>query len=379
MLKTYILVVGLLLSLALTHKAMAQQELPCDMYLRSAKIYLKQSVPDLGSALKNLLAAPEKCRLSGEIDFMIGGIYADQNVYDKMVQYFDIALKKDPTLQKRIKDIKESKWSEVFKRGAQFLEKADHPQALKHFEIAILIDSSRYEAYYNAGIEALNLDSTSKARLLLEKAYKIVPENLNVKIVYARLILDQNKFQEASKIYEEIVKLDPKNKEALINLAMCYTSLGENQKSKAIYDTAIALGLGDKDLYFNRGLMKHIQAQGITSKIVEVRDSMVAHPNDKALVEKSNQLIAEQKKIFQSAESDFKKVVEMDSTDQEGWFRLGLVQWQLEKPGEAKGALEKVVKIEPQNKETWDLLSRVYTKLGMKKEAENAAQKAKSL
>lgn len=377
--KTYFLAVWLLANLALADKALAQQELPCDMYLRSAKIYLKQSVPDLESALKNLLAAPEKCRLTGEIDFMIGSIYADKNVYDKMVEYFNIALKKDPSLQKKIKDIKESKWSEVFKKGAQFLEKADHPLALKYFEIAIMIDSSRYEAYYNAGIEALNLDSSSKATLLLEKAYKTVPENPNVKTVYARVILNQNKFQEASKLYEEIVKQDPKNKEALINLAMCYTSLGENQKSLAVYDTAISLGLGDKDLYFNRGLMIHIQAQGITNKIVEARDSMVAHPNDKALVEKSHQLIAEQKKIFQSAESDFKKVVEMDSTDQEGWFRLGLVQWQLERPGEARGALEKVVKIEPQNKETWDLLSRVYTKLGMKKEAEEAAQKAKSL
>src|SRR5574341_107828 len=280
--KTYFLVVGLLANLALADKALAQQELPCDMYLRSAKIYLKQSVPDLESALKNLLAAPEKCRLTGEIDFMIGSIYADKNVYDKMVEYFNIALKKDPSLQKKIKDIKESKWSEVFKKGAQFLEKANqvgsimqysetaithdssrkkiveslnaaqrvdpslepqikkileskwndvwkvavellekssHRQALKSFETAIMIDSSRYEAYYNAGIEALNLDSSSKATLLLEKAYKTVPENLNVKTVYARVILNQNKFQEASKLYEEIVKQDPKNKEALINLA----------------------------------------------------------------------------------------------------------------------------------------------------------------
>ncbi len=379
MLKRKILATGLILNLALAYTALAQQELPCDMYLRSAKIYLKQATPDLESALKNLLAAPEKCRLTGEIDFMIGGIYADKNVYDKMVEYFDIAVKKDPSLQKRIKDIKESKWSEVFKKGAEFLEKADHPQALKFFEIAIMIDSSRYEAYVNAGIEALNLDSSAKATVLFEKAYKVAPQNLNAKVGYATILLNQQKFQEASAVYEEILKLDPKNKEALINLAMCYTRLGENQKSLAVYDTAIKLGLADKDLYFNRGLLKLTQAQEITKKIVEVRDSMLAKPNDKSLVEKSNQLITEQKKVFASAEPDFKKVVELDSLDQEGWFQLGFVQWQLERSQDAKTALEKVIKLQPANKETWELLSLVYTKLGMKKEAESAAQKAKSL
>src|SRR5574341_384951 len=217
--KTYFLVVGLLANLALADKALAQQELPCDMYLRSAKIYLKQSVPDLESALKNLLAAPEKCRLTGEIDFMIGSIYADKNVYDKMVESLNAAQRVDPSLEPQIKKILESKWNDVWKVAVELLEKSSHRQALKSFETAIMIDSSRYEAYYNAGIEALNLDSSSKATLLLEKAYKTVPENLNVKTVYARVILNQNKFQEASKLYEEIVKQDPKNKEALINLA----------------------------------------------------------------------------------------------------------------------------------------------------------------
>src|SRR4030066_906976 len=336
MLKRNILVAGLMLNAALAYSVLAQQELPCDMYLRSAKIYLKQSTPDLESALKNLLAAPEKCRLTGEIDFMIGGIYADENVYDKMVEYFDIARKKDPSLQKRIKDIKESKWSEVFKKGAEFLEKADDTLAMKHFETAILIDSSRFEAYINAGIGALNLNDSAKAEFLFEKAYKVAPDNLNAKTNYATFLLNRQKFKEATGVLEEVVKMDPKNKEALLNLAMCYSvlgeneksltsyksatvlleerqkadpknkdilidlamcysRLGENQKSLAIYDTAVALGLGDKDLYFNRGLLKLTQAQEMTKKIIQVRDSMLAKPNDKALVEKSNQLIAEQK------------------------------------------------------------------------------------
>ncbi len=413
------LIFTLIFSAVLTLSAAAQPELPCDMYLRSAKIYLGQKPPDLESALQNLLSSPEKCRKTGEIDFMIGGIYADKNELEKMVEFFDIALKKDPSLQKKIKDIKESKWGEVFKKGAEFLEKADHAQALKYFETAILIDSSRYEAYLNAGIEALNQNDSAKAGFLFEKAYKVAPGNLNAKVNYASFLFNQQKFKEASGVLEEIVKLDPKNKVALLNLAMCYTYLGENekslatykslavlleemrktdpknkdilidlsmsyaylgenQKSLAIYDTAISLGLGDKDLFFNRGLLKFTQAQEITKKIANVRDSMLAHPNNKVFVEKSTQLISEQKNILQSAATDFRKVVEMDSTDQDGWFRLGLVQWQLEKPADAKSSLEKVIKMEPQNKEIWDLLALVYTKLGLKKEAETAALKAKS-
>jgi len=378
MLKRKTLILALILNMGLASGLMAQPELPCDMYVRSARIYLGQKPPDLEAALQNLLSSPEKCRKSGEIDYMIGGIYADKNELVKMVEFFNIALKKDPSLQKKIKDIKESKWGEVFKKGAEFLEKADHAQALKHFETAILIDSSRYEAYLNAGIEAINLNEQEKAALLFEKVYKIAPQNLNVKVGYATILLDQQKFQEAAAVYQEILKLDPKNKEALISLAMCYTRLGENQKSLAIYDTAVVLGLADKDLYFNRGLLKLTQAQQMTKKIIEVRDSMLAHPNDKSLVEKSNQLIEEQKKIFATAEPDFKKVVEADSTDEEGWFQLGFVAWQLEKPAEAKSALEKVTMLRPESKESWELLALVYTKLGMKKEAESALQKAQA-
>lgn len=413
------LIFTLIFSVVVALSAWGQPELPCDMYLRSARIYLKQSPPDLESALKNLLSSPEKCRQTGEIDFMIGGIYADKNDYEKMVTFFNAALKKDPTLSKKIKDIRESKWGEVFKKGAEFLEKGNDTLAMKNFETAILVDSSRFEAYINAGIGALNLNDSAKAGFLFEKAYKVAPDNLNAKLNYATFLLNRQKFKEASGVLEEVVKLDPKNKEALLNLAMCYSylgeneksltvyksatvlleelrkadpknkdilidlamsyaRLGENQRSLAIYDTAIALGLGDKDLYFNRGLLKLTQAQEVTKKIIVVRDSMLAKPNDKALVEKSNQLIAEQKKIFASAEPDFKKVVEMDSTDQEGWFQLGFVEWQLEKPADARNALERVTRLYPESKESWELLALVYTKLGLKKEAETALQKAKN-
>ena len=421
MLNRKALIFTLIFSTVLALSVGAQPELPCDMYIRSAKIYLGQKPPDLESALKNLLSAPEKCKKTGEIDYIIGLIYADMNVYDKMIQFFNLAKTKqlDQTSKLKIDSVVVGKWGEVFKKGAEFLEKADHASALKHFETAIMIDSSRFEAYINAGVEALNLNDSAKAGFLFEKAYKVAPDNLNAKVNYATFLLNRQKFKEATGILEEVVKLDPKNKEALLNLAMCYSYLGENEKSLtsyksttilleelrkadpknkdvlidlamcyarldenqrslAIYDTAIALGLGDKDLYFNRGLLKLTQAQEMTKKIIEVRDSMLAKPNDKALVEKSNQLIAEQKKIFASAEPDFKKVVEMDSTDKEGWFQLGFVEWQLGKPAEARNALERVTKLFPESKESWELLALVYTKLGLKKEAETALQKAKN-
>ncbi len=415
------LICALIFSTVSAFSVKAQPELPCDMYIRSAKIYLGQKPPDLESALKNLLSAPEKCKKTGEIDYIIGLIYADMNIYDKMIQFFNLAKTKqlDQTNKLKIDSVLVGKWGEVFKKGAEFLEKADHASALKHFETAIMIDSSRFEAYINAGIGALNLNDSTKAGLLFKKAYLVAPDNLNVKLSYANFLFNQQKFKETSGVLEEVVKLDPKNKGALLNLAMCFSYLGENEKSLttyksvavlleeirktdpknkdllidlamsyarlgenhrslAIYDTAVALGLGDKDLYFNRGLLKLTQTQEITKKIIQVRDSMLARPNDKALVEKSNQLIAEQKKIFASAEPDFKKVVEMDSIDGEGWFQLGFVQWQLEKPAEARASLERVVKLQPQSKESWELLALVYTKLGLKKEAEISLQKTKT-
>ncbi len=369
---------SLTLVLALIIPLLAQQELPCDMYVRSAKIYLSQEPPDLESALKNLEAAPEKCKKTGDIDFMLGSIYADKNLYEKMVEAFNKAKKIDPSLEAKIKKTLESKWSEVWKKGVEFLEKSDHKQALKFFEISIRIDSSRFEPYINAGYEAFALKDTGKAGILFEKAYKLVPDNMSAKVGYATVLFNRQNFKDAAVIYEEILKQTPQDKETLINLAMCYSQLGEMEKCSALYDSAIVLGLGDKDIYFNRGLLKLSKAQHITSQIAAVRDSMLAKQNSKGWVEKLNKLITDQKKFFEQTEPDFLKVVAIDSTDQEGWYHLGFIQYQLEKNKEAKVALENSVKLAPQNQDGWGLLSLVYTKLGMKKEAEAAAQKAKT-
>ena len=63
---------------------------------------------------------------------------------------------------------------------------------------------------------------------------------------------------------------------------------------------------------------------------------MLNQKNSKDWVDKLNKLITDQKKVFEQTEPDFLKVVEIDTTDQEAWYHLGYIQYQLEKNKEAK-------------------------------------------
>ncbi|MCI0406741.1 MAG: hypothetical protein L0209_11880, partial [candidate division Zixibacteria bacterium] len=68
------------------------EDYPCDVYIRSAKIYLHtQTPPDFESALKNLLAAYDKCYDDPDLHVLLGMIYADKNQIENMAKEFSIA------------------------------------------------------------------------------------------------------------------------------------------------------------------------------------------------------------------------------------------------------------------------------------------------
>src|SRR5210317_354210 len=64
-----------------------------------------------------------------------------------------------------------------------------------------------------------------------------IPELLN----QAKINLNNNKLNDAQKLYYEVIKIDPENYEAHNNLGVTYNKLGENQKAIDFYNKSIEI------------------------------------------------------------------------------------------------------------------------------------------
>jgi len=361
--------------------------------LTSAKIYLGLVPPDYDKAIEQLKLAIEQDSTSAEAYFLLGKIYAEKNMFKKMLEEFQKTErfnrfgKRTPRLDPKdsveIIAIKDEKWTELVNSGINYgkeektvnryridlmthfskyptykdslrafasdlenaqrftwdsylkfeeakpaledLEEALGKKACEMYEIALLIDSTRYETYLNLGAELAQKEDLETALKYYQKAYQLKPEDSGVMTDYAMCLLSAKKFDQALGIYEEIVQKDPQNVNALFNLSTIYMQQGDSQKVVETYSKIISIDPEYKDAYFNRGLLHLNQAQNYVSVLVAYRDSLKKSSKDRELSSRYELAKQEYEKLFTQAESDFQKTAELDSTDREAYFHLGLV------------------------------------------------------
>ena len=65
----------------------------------------------------------------------------------------------------------------------------------------------------------------------------------------------QNKLQEATDYYKQVLKIDPNYAAANNNLGIIFKELGEYQKAKDCYEKAIEINPNYLDAHYNLGLV----------------------------------------------------------------------------------------------------------------------------
>lgn len=365
------------------------QDYPCDVYLRSAKIYLNRSTPDLESAMKNLTDGYQKCYNDPVLHELLGRIYAEKNQLEKMAEEFRIAKQLGHPKPEEMNKVLESKWGQSFQNGANTLAQADaavtdslrnnlYEQAAKSFEACIMIDSSRYQPYVNAAAQWISLNRAERADTLLAKAYQLAPESLNVVLSYGINLYNLEKYDQAIQIFEKAIKIDPNNREALINLASLYGLKNDRKRSMEMWDVLIEKGMADKDVYFNRGFVFLAEAEELVRKHQELEDSLQKNPKSAALKAELDSLTGAKKEVLPMAHEDFKKSVELDTADVEALYYFGYVQMLQEDLDNAMKTLERVKAMNPEHKSAWARLAIIYTMRGMKDKAKEADEKSRN-
>ena len=353
--------------------------------LTSAKIYLDLTPPDYDQATEQLLLAVERDSLNGEVHYLLGKIYAEKKMYEKMLPELQKAerLKLEPQQLEDIQQIRAQTWVEVLNSGIQMgkrrrqvdqlklelltdfskypqykdslkslsggLEGAEkltweiyqmfsqakpaledlgrmlEEEAIGRYLLAIAIDSTRYEAFLNLAAEYVHRDELEKALGYYEKAYQIKPDDSNVMNDYASTLLNAKKFEQALGLYETILEKDPTNLNALVNVAMIYARKGEAEQALDTYSKIIAIDPEYQDAYFNRGFLLLSEAQERIVVLKAYKDSVADNPKSNQLGSRYQSAAEDYNRVFVKAESDLVKATEIDPKDRDAVFHLGLL------------------------------------------------------
>ncbi|WPM06229.1 tetratricopeptide repeat protein [Borreliella sinica] len=91
---------------------------------------------------------------------------------------------------------------------------------------AIKINPNYYEAYKFIASIYYSLKIYTQAQFFIEKAYKMSNEDIEYKILYANILLKNNKIDQAKKIYSEVLIKQRNNIDALVGLASIFEKNG---------------------------------------------------------------------------------------------------------------------------------------------------------
>ncbi|KPL02309.1 MAG: hypothetical protein AMJ90_06190 [candidate division Zixibacteria bacterium SM23_73_2] len=345
-------------------------------YITSARIYMGLSPPDYEKALEQLKLELEHSPDNAEAYYLLGTIYSRKYDNEKMVEAFLKCKSLDPKWNSNIDDIISEKWISAFNSGVSFASRDSVKKALEKFETAILLDSTKYEAWLNGGVQAMKLNDCQKGMSFLDKAYQLKPEDILILNTYAQVSFNCREYAKSLETYLKVKEKDPKNVNVLVNIAMIYEQTEQPDSALVIYSRIIEIDPEYRDAYFNRGGLDWNRAQGIYKYLVDIRDQLENDPNTQTLIDSSKVLIEKQKELFSKAEKDFEKTLELDPQDQEAMQFLAYCLLSLDETDKAIGVLKQWIELDPVNKDAWSSLAIAYTKKGMKKEAEEAQKKA---
>jgi tetratricopeptide (TPR) repeat protein len=306
-------------------------------YMTAAKIALQLSPPDYDEALENLKLCVREQPENANCHNMMGQIYAEKNMYAEMLESFRLAEDLDPSLKKENDKWRENKWAKVFNKGLQEIKANNLESAREQFQIAIFIDSTKWESYANLGFTYSRMDSADAAHTSYKKSYELNQDDITVALDYATICYQLGKWDEAEIGYKRLLELDPEHSEALIRLPEVYRSQGREEDSRAAYEQTLTVLPDNEDVWFNLGVLCFHNLKDYDCSSEAFRKAVELVPDDKdANMNLALSYLIQDK--FDLAAPILEKLVQMDEKNCDAWEMLSATYTQLKKPDKAREA-----------------------------------------
>jgi tetratricopeptide (TPR) repeat protein len=316
-------------------------------------------------ASKLLDLAEQGSGLSGEQEYELAKVFEERQMYVESAARF-----------RRIAEMQPS-WQNQYNLALALAKAKETKEALpllasltaEHATDAGLL-SDVAAAYESAGESSLALDTW-------QKAIAADPTNPDHYLDCTRLLIDLDRYQEATEIVERGIPLVPDNYPLTIRLGAIEMMTGNHAQARETYRKAIAehpaIALG----YV--AVAQSYMKEGNDDEALKVlTDARATISRDFAL-EYVFGLVSFQLGQQKQAMEALKSAEELQPTVVEPHYQLGLLYMKTQAWKEAQAEFEQVIKLDPNNAPTYYQLSRTYQRLGESDKAQQMAKQASQL
>jgi tetratricopeptide (TPR) repeat protein len=334
-----------------TEKALEQYKVIIDAnpedaqsYIRLAEIYRRQGKLDL--ALDNLTKARSMVKDDERISYELSEIYQAQGRYDDAIQELQGLLKSTEKPDgKYAPDEQENRAIFLERLGEVNRDNNNEPAALDTFQKMLALGDENAKRGYQEIIDTYRQSKEwQKATDEAKQATEKLPNDRDLKMVYASQIADEGQPDAAIEQVKSLLKGTPDDREVYINLATMYSRLKRWQDAEAALDKA---------------------------------EQLSTKPEDKETVEFLRASGYERQKKYDEAEALFRKILDQSPDNSAVLNYLGyMLADHNTKLEEALAMIKKAVDEEPANGAYLDSLGWAYFKLGKYDLAEDNLIKA---
>ncbi|MEO8130854.1 MAG: tetratricopeptide repeat protein, partial [Bryobacteraceae bacterium] len=174
---------------------------------------------------------------------------------------------------------KERQTSEVFYGiGLSFFLLHEHERAGKHFAHAVQLNGQNHKAEFMlAVIDIVKDNNEAGAKVHLERALAIAPQNSHYLLHYGIVLMEQNDRPGAATALEKAAKADPSNPLVHFNLGRLRRQMGDMGTARTELETAVRLRPELARAYYQlaavyRALGESAKAKQATEQFVKFKD-----------------------------------------------------------------------------------------------------------
>jgi tetratricopeptide (TPR) repeat protein len=214
---------------------------------------------------------------------------------------------------------------DLFTEGALYDNDQNFAAALLSYNEALLYDWRSPELYRNIAKDYIMLGKEESAFLTLKRALNLNPKDVEARSLLAKLIAQQGNLDAAEAEYRTVLSLDSTWMEAYYQLALLHLRKNEPNEAIAMYRQILRRS-GEFDPQIYLGLSELYMGQ----------------------------------KKFAEAESVYRKLIDIDSTEALGYLGLGTVKSALKDSAGAEFYFLRALELKPEMNEARERLGELY-------------------
>jgi len=264
-------------------------------------------------------------------------------------------------------------------RGRELLKINDWNGALQAYKIAVELDPTRTEAFFNISLAHLQLGNIQLAERGFLNVLRIKPDDFLARLNLAQLYYNSEQTDQAKEHLTYIIENDKSGQfshQAKIRLNVIHTLLadkaldsGNIDKSLMEYSKALDFFSANVKASFNRGMI-YIQKEEFAAAQLEF-ESVIRHEPDNIQARNNLAHIYEQLNKFAKASEQYEAVLEADPDSKEGKYAAtrwrntkarGL--WEKGQLDESEAMFKEIVADEPGNLEAYTYLGIIQSSKG---------------